>query len=66
MIGDKETKQKRKDLMKLDEFKYNLSIKYKAPTLYNQWFLYPETDEDCKKITDKLNTLFRTGKTGIF
>lgn len=66
MIPNKDTEQKRKDLMKLDELRYNLSIKYKAPALYNEWFLFPETDEDCKKIADKLNILFRTGKTGIY
>lgn len=58
-------KEKRGDLMKFEEFKYNLSVKYKSTALYNEWFLYPDTDVQCSFVKNKLVSLYRTGKAGI-
>lgn len=51
--------------MKLEELRVNLARKYREPALYNEWFLYPSTDPECKNIEINLIELFKKGKEGI-
>ena len=52
-------------LMTYKEYQHNVFTKYKQPALYSEWFLYPDTDPECRVLSEKLNALFRTGKAGI-